>query len=115
MFLSSHSYRTSITLLLGYSFVPMCEIDGNRSGLACKNHIDCGAGVIDADYRGDIGVILFNHGKEPLEVKLHDRVAQLILERHMVGEELKEVDDLDVTERGASGYGSTGFGSEIKR
>jgi dUTP pyrophosphatase len=68
-----------------------------------------------ADYRGDIGVILFNHGKEALEVKLHDRVAQLILERHMVGEEVKEVDNLDETERGAGGYGSTGFGRTIEK
>jgi deoxyuridine 5'-triphosphate nucleotidohydrolase len=75
----------------------------NRSGLACKNHIDCGTGVIDVDYRADIGVILFNHDTEPLEVKLHDRVAQLILERHMFGEELKEV---DATERGLPDMGA---------
>jgi deoxyuridine 5'-triphosphate nucleotidohydrolase len=86
-----------------------------RSGLAWKNHIDVGAGVIDADYRGDIGVVLFNHGSEALEVKLHDRVAQLILERHMMGEEVKEVADLDETERGSGGYGSTGFGAAIEK
>ncbi len=109
-FLDIPSYQSVINICI------ICFVfDRTRSGLACKNHIDCGAGVIDADYRGDIGVILFNHGKERLEVKLHDRVAQLILERHMVGEVVKEVDDLDATERGASGYGSTGFGGEMKK
>ncbi|XP_039744132.1 deoxyuridine 5'-triphosphate nucleotidohydrolase, mitochondrial isoform X2 [Pteropus medius] len=52
-----------------------------RSGLAAKHFIDVGAGVIDEDYRGDIGVVLFNFGKEKFEVKKGDRIAQLICER----------------------------------
>ena len=52
-----------------------------RSSLAWKKHIDVGAGVIDADYRGNVGVVLFNHSDTDLEVKHGDRVAQLILER----------------------------------
>ena len=52
-----------------------------RSGLAWKKHIDVGAGVIDADYRGNVGVVLFNHGKDDLVVKRGDRVAQLVLEK----------------------------------
>lgn len=52
-----------------------------RSGLAVKKMIDCGAGVVDYDYRGPIGVVLFNHGSEDFQVKKGDRVAQLILER----------------------------------
>lgn len=52
-----------------------------RSGLAHKHFLDVGAGVIDSDYRGPLGVILFNFGEAPFEVKRGDRIAQLILER----------------------------------
>lgn len=52
-----------------------------RSGLAVKKMIDCGAGVVDYDYRGPVGVVLFNHGSEDFKVNKGDRVAQLILER----------------------------------
>jgi len=79
-----------------------------RSGLAIKKGIDVGAGVIDADYRGPVGVIVFNLDSEvAFDVQKGDRIAQLILEKiSMVG--LKEVEELDDTIRGASGYGSTG-------
>jgi dUTP pyrophosphatase len=78
-----------------------------RSGLALKRGIDVGAGVIDADYRGNVGVVLFNHGDEPCEIKRGDRIAQLILER-IVTPPVALVDDLDATDRGAGGFGSTG-------
>ncbi|XP_073424556.1 deoxyuridine 5'-triphosphate nucleotidohydrolase, mitochondrial [Dendrobates tinctorius] len=78
-----------------------------RSGLAAKHFIDVGAGVIDEDYRGNIGVVLFNFGKEPFAVKKGDRVAQLICER-IVYPDLEEHKSLDDTERGAGGFGSTG-------
>ncbi|KAF6732611.1 Deoxyuridine 5'-triphosphate nucleotidohydrolase [Oryzias melastigma] len=52
-----------------------------RSGLAAKHFIDVGAGVVDEDYRGNVGVVLFNFGKETFEVKKGDRVAQLVCER----------------------------------
>lgn len=52
-----------------------------RSGLAAKHHIDTGAGVIDADYRGEVRVLLFNHGESEFVVAVGDRVAQLIIER----------------------------------
>merc|ERR1712146_154259 len=52
-----------------------------RSGLAVKRMIHVGAGVVDADYRGEVGVVLFNHGPEVFEVAPGDRVAQLILEK----------------------------------
>jgi deoxyuridine 5'-triphosphate nucleotidohydrolase len=83
-----------------------------RSGLAIKKGIDCGAGVVDADYRGPVGVILFNLDSENVfEVQKGDRIAQLILEKiSMAG--LKEVNDLDATERGAGGFGSTGVSVE---
>ncbi|CAI9284185.1 unnamed protein product [Lactuca saligna] len=78
-----------------------------RSGLAWKHSIDVGAGVIDADYRGPVGVILFNHSDNDFEVKAGDRIAQLIIQKIIVPE-VMEVDDLDSTVRGAGGFGSTG-------
>ncbi|XP_015728501.1 deoxyuridine 5'-triphosphate nucleotidohydrolase, mitochondrial isoform X1 [Coturnix japonica] len=78
-----------------------------RSGLAAKHFIDVGAGVIDEDYRGNVGVVLFNFGKETFEVKKGDRIAQLICER-IFYPELEEVQALDDTERGEGGFGSTG-------
>ena len=74
-----------------------------RSGLAWKKHIDVGAGVIDADYRGNVGVVLFNHGEEDLQVKRGDRIAQLILEKISYAD-IVEVDDLDATARGDGGF-----------
>ncbi|CAO2819753.1 unnamed protein product [Amaranthus hypochondriacus] len=78
-----------------------------RSGLAWKHSIDVGAGVIDADYRGPVGVILFNHSDVDFEVKTGDRIAQLIIEK-IITPDVIEVDDLDSTDRGAGGFGSTG-------
>ncbi|VYS59593.1 unnamed protein product [Arabidopsis thaliana] len=78
-----------------------------RSGLAWKHSIDVGAGVIDADYRGPVGVILFNHSDVDFEVKFGDRIAQLIIEK-IVTPEVVEVEDLDDTVRGDGGFGSTG-------
>lgn len=78
-----------------------------RSGLAWKHSIDVGAGVVDADYRGNVGVILFNLSDQEFQIKAGDRVAQLILER-IATPEVVEVEDLDDTTRGAGGFGSTG-------
>lgn len=64
-----------------------------RSGMSWKHHIDVGAGVIDRDYRGNVGVVLFNHAKTDFEVKKGDRVAQLICER-ILYPELEEVEEL---------------------
>ncbi len=86
------------------------KIDGRiapRSGLASKHFIDTGAGVIDADYRGPVKVLLFNHNEADFEVKEGDRVAQLIVERIYTPEVL-EVQELEASVRGAGGFGSTG-------
>jgi dUTP pyrophosphatase len=86
-----------------------------RSGLAWKHSIDVGAGVIDADYRGNVGVILFNFSDKDFDVKAGDRIAQLILER-IATPEVEEVEDLDASARGAGGFGSTGgFTAPAKR
>ncbi|KAG5890651.1 hypothetical protein JTB14_034939 [Gonioctena quinquepunctata] len=78
-----------------------------RSGLAVKNFIDVGAGVVDEDYRGVLKVVLFNHSDKDFEVKSGDRIAQLICER-IYYPILEEVQALTDTERGEGGFGSTG-------
>ncbi|EPT02797.1 hypothetical protein FOMPIDRAFT_1117446 [Fomitopsis schrenkii] len=78
-----------------------------RSGLASKFMIDTGAGVIDADYRGVLYILLFNLSDEDFQVEEGDRIAQLILER-IVTPDVLEVEDLNETLRGAGGFGSTG-------
>ncbi|KAL1690736.1 dUTP pyrophosphatase [Schizophyllum commune] len=78
-----------------------------RSGLASKFMIDTGAGVIDADYRGKVFVLLFNYSDQDFKIEVGDRIAQLILER-IVNPDVMEVQDLDETLRGAGGFGSTG-------
>ncbi|ODN01383.1 Deoxyuridine 5'-triphosphate nucleotidohydrolase, mitochondrial [Orchesella cincta] len=82
-----------------------------RSGLALKNKIDVGAGVIDQDYRGNVGVILFNYSDEDFVIAEGDRVAQLICEK-IEYPEIEEVKSLDETERGEGGFGSTGVKAE---
>ncbi|KAG2213368.1 hypothetical protein INT47_009041 [Mucor saturninus] len=79
-----------------------------RSGLAAKHHLDTGAGVIDADYRGPVGVVMFNFSKVDYEVKRGDRIAQLIIEKISTPDVL-EVESLEESARGAGGFGSTGY------
>jgi len=80
-----------------------------RSGLAAKYGVTVlnAPGTIDADYRGEIKVILINHGPEDFKIEIGDRIAQLVIKKV---EQLKvfEVEKLDDTERGTGGFGSTG-------
>jgi len=78
-----------------------------RSGLAFKNGIDIFAGVVDSDYRGEIKVIMMNNGGSDFDVKIGDRIAQIIFERIYEGI-LVEVEELDETKRGEGGFGSSG-------
>ena len=80
-----------------------------RSGLALKKGITVlnSPGTIDADYRGEIGVILVNLSNDDFIVEDGERVAQLVIARHEQGK-WDEVNVLDNTERGAGGFGSTG-------
>ncbi|GAU93906.1 hypothetical protein RvY_05769 [Ramazzottius varieornatus] len=80
-----------------------------RSGLAAKNFIDVGAGVIDADYRGNVGIVLFNFGKDVFIVNPGDRVAQLICEKIVMPDLQESKENLDETQRGEGGFGSTGI------
>ncbi|CAK9097505.1 Deoxyuridine 5'-triphosphate nucleotidohydrolase (dUTPase) (dUTP pyrophosphatase) [Durusdinium trenchii] len=78
-----------------------------RSGLAVKKMIHTGAGVVHHAHRGEVGVVLFNHGAEDFAVSVGDRVAQLILQQISLVD-CQEVASLDETLRGAGGFGSTG-------
>lgn len=80
-----------------------------RSGLAAKNGVTLvnSPGTIDADYRGEIGVILVNLSKEPFRISRGMRIAQLVVARHARAV-WREVSELDRTARGAGGFGSTG-------
>ena len=80
-----------------------------RSGLAAKNSISVlnTPGTIDSDYRGEIKVILFNHGNKSFKINNNDRIAQMIL-TPVVKMDLEETNDLPETIRGQDGFGSTG-------
>ncbi len=80
-----------------------------RSGLAAKSSISVlnTPGTIDSDYRGEIKIILFNHGKEEFIINNKDRVAQMVL-LPIIKAEFEEVEDLPKTLRGSGGFGSTG-------
>lgn len=103
---------TGISIALPTLFKPF-KVYGSirpRSGLAVRDGIDTGAGVIDADYRGEIKVVLFNHNTKEYVYHRGDRIAQLILEVHIntgiyVVDELTQISN---NERGVNGFGSTG-------
>ena len=80
-----------------------------RSGLALKHGVTClnSPGTVDSDYRGEVGVILINHGPEPFVVRRGERIAQMVIARHEQAA-MVEVETLDETARGAGGFGSTG-------
>jgi len=80
-----------------------------RSGLALKHGITVlnTPGTIDADYRGEVGVILINHGQQSFHVQRGDRIAQMII-APVIQANWQEVETLDSTERGSGGFGSSG-------
>ena len=80
-----------------------------RSGLAIQKGIGIvnGPGTIDADYRGEIGVLLINFGKEPFTIRDGDRIAQMVISQ-VIRATLEEVDDLPTTQRQEGGFGHTG-------
>ncbi len=114
-------FKTNISLAIPRGFYGRIA---PRSGLAYKNGIDVLGGVIDADYRGDIGVILLNTDNEEwsewlgegygikgegknIEIKKGDRIAQIIFEQYFEVD-FKEVENLDDSNRGENGWGSSG-------
>ena len=78
-----------------------------RSGLAVRHGIDTLAGVIDSDYRGEVRVVLVNHGHEPFRIAPGDRVAQILVQR-VERAAFTAAAQIDDTDRGGGGFGSTG-------
>ena len=80
-----------------------------RSGLAAKHGITVlnSPGTVDADYRGEVKILLINHGRDAFVLRRGDRIAQMVVAR-VEAVELVEIDELDATERGEGGHGSTG-------
>lgn len=81
----------------------------SRSGLALKHGVTVlnSPGTIDADYRGEVGVILINHGQEAFTIERGMRIAQMVIAQH-AKVEWEVADELDETDRGVGGFGSTG-------
>ena len=99
-----HAVATGIAFAIPHGYEVQVR---SRSGLAVRNGITCLTGTIDSDYRGELKVVLVNLGEAPFEVVRGERIAQLVpapVQRAMFA----EVADLDETERGARGFGSTG-------
>jgi dUTP pyrophosphatase len=102
--------RHAVATGLAFAIPPGFEIQVRpRSGLALKHGITVPntPGTIDSDYRGELKVILINHGTEPFAIRRGDRVAQLVLAPVTRASWLR-VDELDQTVRGEGGFGSTG-------
>lgn len=102
--------RHAVATGLAFAIPPGFEIQVRpRSGLALKHGITVPntPGTIDSDYRGELKVILINHGSEPFDIRRGDRVAQLVLAPVVRASWLK-VDELEATVRGEGGFGSTG-------
>ena len=102
--------RHAVATGLALAIPPGYEIQVRpRSGLALKHGITVPntPGTIDSDYRGELKVILINHGHHPFEVRRGDRIAQLVL-APVTRAAWLEVDELDQTARGEGGFGSTG-------
>lgn len=78
-----------------------------RSGLSVNHFVSVGAGVIDRDYRGNVGILMYNFGHEEFVVRKGDRIAQLILEK-IFYPDIVEMEMLGDTTRGGNGFGSTG-------
>lgn len=104
--------RSAVPTGLAFALPPGFEAQVRpRSGLAFKNGITClnSPGTIDADYRGEVKVILINHGAESFTIRRGDRIGQLVI-APVVQAAWAEVDALDETVRGTGGFGSTGQG-----
>jgi len=102
--------RASIGTGLAFALPPGFEGQIRpRSGLAKKHGITLvnAPGTLDADYRGEVVVLLINHGREPVRIAPGDRIAQMVI-APFVQAQLDEVEELSETARGAGGFGSTG-------
>ena len=102
--------RALVPTGLSIALPPDCEAQVRpRSGLAVKHGLTVlnAPGTIDADYRGEVQVLLINHGDAPVTIERGMRIAQLVV-AHVVQARLVKVESLDLTQRGGGGFGSTG-------
>lgn len=97
-------FKTGLALEIPKGYVGLVW---DRSGLALKHGLTCLAGVVDAGYRGEIGVVLLNTSNEEFKVEKGDRIAQILFQP-ILQVELEEVDRLNETERGEGGFGGSG-------
>ena len=97
-----HCFDTGVAVAIPDGWVGLVQ---PRSGLSLRHGIDTLAGVIDSDFRDNIGAMLINHGHEPYTIACGDRISQLVVVPFM-GESV-QVDELDESDRG--GFGSTGL------
>ena len=103
---ASHVVKTGLAIALPENTEAQVR---PRSGLAAKHGITVlnTPGTIDEGYRGEVGVILINHGSEPFVIEKGMKIAQMLV-KPVIRVELQEVDDLSSTKRGSGGFGSTG-------
>jgi len=99
-----HPVKTGIAMAIPHGYEVQVR---SRSGLAVRHGITCLTGTIDSDYRGEVMVVLVNHGQEPFAIQRGDRIAQLV-PAPVLKAGFAEVDDLEETARGLGGFGSTG-------
>ena len=100
-----HAVKTGIAMAIPKDHVGLIW---DRSGLAVRNGLKTMGGVIDSNYRGEIGVITINLSSEPFKVEKGMRIAQMIIQRVEVMD-VEEVNDLDETVRGSDAFGSSGL------
>ena len=97
--------RTGISMALPDGWVAIVK---EKSGRATKDKLSIGACVIDSGYRGEVMIHLFNFGRDKVELKIYEAIAQLVILPCWTGQP-EEVEDLDETKRGDGGFGSTGL------
>jgi dUTP pyrophosphatase len=96
---------TGIALAISEGYVGLIW---DKSGVAAKGGIKTMGGVVDSSYRGEVGVVLKNLSKEKYEIKKGEKIAQMLIQK-VENPEIEEVSDLENTERGEGGFGSTGL------
>ena len=97
--------KTGIKMAIPLGYVGLIW---DRSGLAAKNEIHALAGVIDSGYRGEVCVLLKNLGKDDFQIEKNMRIAQMIIQPHITAV-LEQVSDLEKSDRGEGGFGSSGM------
>ena len=101
----TRTFKTGLAFQIPVGYVGLVW---DRSGLAAKNSIHTMAGVIDAGYRGEVGIVLKNLGSEDFMVQKGMRIAQMVIQP-VLNSKVTEVEELEETERGATGFGSSGL------